>query len=339
MSKERLSPELNQTERCTGYEKLFNSSPNILGIKVACGFQEIGDKKYTLYKYILANPSAEEFFSISPVGKTDLELMKDEKVAEQCILTDNRTAAVFEPNKEKQKNIITIEQVGDKFYKTSKFPMLLSDIFPDIDHDEIAIGVNIVDVTEQILKEQEAQKLAFTDGLTGLYNRQFLNKFFDEQQHQHDAGELIKFGLIMLDVDRFKKINDTFGHNVGDRTLKVVANWLEFCTRQDRLQEGKEIKNEDIVIRYGGDEFVIILQNSDEISLQKVVERIERLFEELNGQSVTTCPIDVSLGAININITPTDIFNSDEFIKKADALMYKNKQRKNNGIDKEDYSI
>lgn len=144
------------------------------------------------------------------------------------------------------------------------------------------------------------------DGLTGLLNR----RAFD-QQLENWMKEKESFSLIMLDIDRFKRVNDDFGHLVGDDVLRFLAANLIELSRQ-----------EDLCYRYGGEEFAILLYRKDEQDAFMLAERIREKIA--NTPSPTGEPITISLGI-------TSVQNGDtipQIIKRADKALY---QSKNNG--------
>ncbi|RCJ24768.1 diguanylate cyclase [Nostoc minutum NIES-26] len=157
------------------------------------------------------------------------------------------------------------------------------------------------------------EKLARTDALTGLTNRMF---FMELAKHEINKAlrhqETLTFAYI--DIDDFKKINDQFGHNVGDNLLCLVAESSKSTLRKI-----------DIIARIGGDEFAILLPRTSYESAEIVLHRVQRLLlESMNqkGFSVT-----VSIGAITFNNPPNSV---SDMIEKADNLMYfAKKQGKN----------
>jgi two-component system cell cycle response regulator len=121
-------------------------------------------------------------------------------------------------------------------------------------------------------------------------------------------------GLMLLDLDRFKAVNDTFGHDMGDELLKAVSERLKTCVREV-----------DTVARMGGDEFTIILEGaSSEQSILVVAKRITESIAtpfELKGHHIS---VGVSIG---ITIYPHDDHSADELLKHADTAMYRAKQQ------------
>ena len=169
----------------------------------------------------------------------------------------------------------------------------------------------IADITEQKKSEMAIKLMAETDGLTGLPNRE---KFRAELQIALDRANRTgqHIGVLLLDLDHFKLINDTLGHPLGDALLVEIATRLKKCIRAG-----------DVVARLGGDEFAIIttiLQNDYEIDI--LAHRLKATLAEphkLEGQKVET---GVSIG---ITVYPTDSSNTDELLRNADVALYKAK--------------
>lgn len=167
--------------------------------------------------------------------------------------------------------------------------------------------------------EERLTYLAQYDQLTGLVNHTL---FRDRLIHAMARSKRLQqpMGLMLLDLDRFKAVNDTLGHDAGDQLLKVVADRLHECVREV-----------DTVARMGGDEFTIILEGlSNEEDLVVVARRITRsLSEPFNIQERQTS-IGVSIG---ITIYPTDDHEIDDLLRHADAAMYRAKQRGGNTFE------
>lgn len=153
--------------------------------------------------------------------------------------------------------------------------------------------------------------LAVTDPLTGLYNR----RKFEESLNQ-EVARARRYGsvsLLLIDLDRFKSINDRFGHRTGDDVLKTVAHVMQSCCRAT-----------DTCARLGGDEFAVILPHSDPAAAAVVSQRIGQRIAQI---SVPTAqgPLAVSL-SIGVATLPGDAGTAQEFLAAADASMYRNKQ-------------
>lgn len=170
------------------------------------------------------------------------------------------------------------------------------------------------DLSKSQVKEEEAQQIALKDPLTGLPNRVSFEQRLDHgliQAQRHGWG----LALLFIDLDDFKSINDSYGHDLGDQVLLMVASRLQAYVRA-----------EDMVSRWGGDEFAcLLLEVKQDADVTRLAEKmIDRLAEarEFNG---TTLSIRASIG---IAIYPADGDTADMLFKNADTAMYKAKATK-----------
>lgn len=170
------------------------------------------------------------------------------------------------------------------------------------------------DITQRKRTEKTIQNMAFYDALTGLPNR---NKFRQELNHVLTKPGSDRLAVLFLDLDRFKIINDTKGHTVGDLLLKKVANRLVSAIQMD-----------GIVSRHGGDEFIILLKNMEKEKVGLMAQKILNEFSEplnLDNQEFYVTP------SIGISLYPVDALDEETLIKLADIAMYAAKERgKNN---------
>lgn len=161
---------------------------------------------------------------------------------------------------------------------------------------------------------QEMTRLAITDPLTGLYNRHFFQAYIDQQVEVCKRYNK-KLTIIIADVDDFKQINDKFGHNTGDQVLQVIAHLLK-----------ESVRASDIIIRYGGDEFLIILMDNSSDGDVKWQKRFQLLLEEWNTNNSNYFNQDISLSFGFSQFTGTK--SIEEVIKEADKKMYDQKSGK-----------
>jgi diguanylate cyclase (GGDEF)-like protein/PAS domain S-box-containing protein len=168
------------------------------------------------------------------------------------------------------------------------------------------VGV-IEDVTDRKQSEARIAHLAHYDALTDLPNRVFFREQLDQALKRIRRGE--KLAVLFLDLDKFKGVNDTLGHQGGDELLKTVAGRLQGCVRET-----------DIVARLGGDEFAIVQTDvTDASAVTELAERIHgvlRQFCELQGNRFS---MDASIG---IAMAPADGTEADQLLKNADLAMY-----------------
>ena len=193
------------------------------------------------------------------------------------------------------------------------FPVLLSaTAITDRSGNYLMSRSTMFDITDRKRLEQEFTSMATHDGLTGLPNRILLYDRF-KVAAAHAERENKKMAIMMVDLDRFKRINDKLGHDFGDRLLVAVAGRLTDALRKS-----------DTVARMGGDEFVLQLSEIDDKEhvvtvAQKIIEDFSRPFL-LQGQKIN---VTVSIGVV---IYPDDGKNIDSLIKIADKLMYRAKK-------------
>lgn len=159
---------------------------------------------------------------------------------------------------------------------------------------------------------------ALQDPLTGVGNRAGLDKTLDReillaQRHQQHLS------LMVIDIDFFKRINDIYGHSVGDEVIKEVANTIGIATRQT-----------DMIYRYGGEEFLVILNKTNLSDAQVIAERVRQLVEKLSVKTSTepaTTSVSIGISTLNTMDTKEDLFN------RADAALYQAKHNGRNRIE------
>jgi len=164
----------------------------------------------------------------------------------------------------------------------------------------------------------EFLNMTIIDQLTGIYNRRYLDGYL-KKIIRYLSRNVANFSLLMIDIDNFKKYNDTYGHDVGDDCLKTVASALSQCITRD----------DDFIARYGGEEFVVVLPNTDKNGAQVVAEKMLDKIRECNiphKASETANYVTVSIGGTT-GIAKY-FHNGNDYIKCADKALYKSK---NNG--------
>jgi len=150
------------------------------------------------------------------------------------------------------------------------------------------------------------------DALTGLPNRTLLKDRFSQACSRTQRRDLT-FSTMFLDLNGFKKVNDTYGHEVGDHLLKTLGGLLKEC-----------IRNEDTLSRISGDEFVILLENTSYENAEMVAEKIrEKLKQPVQIRSIEL-RISISIG---IAVYPDDGTEMSELLDKADKRMYQAKEQ------------
>lgn len=154
------------------------------------------------------------------------------------------------------------------------------------------------------------------DNLTKVYNRNFL-------ENLRKFLELQNYVVVLMDVDFFKKINDTYGHNVGDKVLKEVANIMK-----------NNIRKEDILIRYGGEEFLLFIKKGreQESYVLNAVERLRSIIENHKIYISNSDYIKTTI-SIGVNLSTDKMKDIDQAIKKADIALYKAKSKGRNRVE------
>lgn len=163
--------------------------------------------------------------------------------------------------------------------------------------------------------KEEMKVMAYTDGLTGLPNRLRFNQVLKSWINDTDS-ELI--GIIFLDLDRFKLINDTLGHDVGDKLLKEAAK---------RIHSVFSLKESQVVCRVGGDEFVVLIKGESKESIKALVNKC---LVELNKEYNLSGEQIHSVGSIGVSLYPQDGLILEDIVKNADTAMYYSKRKGGN---------
>jgi diguanylate cyclase (GGDEF)-like protein len=181
-------------------------------------------------------------------------------------------------------------------------------------------GQSLVDLRIAAAEEQEqaGRHAALHDALTGLPNRALFNDRLEHALAQASRHRWI-LAVMFVDLDDFKLINDTYGHDVGDRVLRAIARRLRNATR-----------SEDTVSRHGGDEFLYLLtQVRDEESIAMIAEKIVRAVQAPLDIRIRDGNISVGVRAsTGVALFPRDGTTADALVKNADAAMYRAKQAK-----------
>jgi diguanylate cyclase (GGDEF)-like protein len=164
------------------------------------------------------------------------------------------------------------------------------------------------------------KQLSNIDPLTNLYNRRFFTEIIDAELQR--TSRLKSFlSLLIVDIDRFKEINDSYGHQVGDEVLLAVA---------DKLSEA--LRTYDIASRYGGDEFVIVLPNTQLLSGLEVAERIRKAVQSINFKvPLGKLSVTVSIGIAAFPTEKVDCYNA--LFTGADAALYRAKHNGRNRVE------
>ncbi|MFC2159952.1 diguanylate cyclase, partial [Actinomycetota bacterium] len=240
------------------------------------------------------NPALFKIFGYSTIREVNNDYIKE---ILEIINEEN-------PNSSNEKNFLQKQierENGSKIWIEVSFNK-------DINHSGDIICNGIVrDITSKKVFENKIKYLSFHDKLTGLYNR----AFFEAELKRLNKKRQLPLTIVIADIDGLKLINDAFGHENGDKLIKKIAGIFKYCFR-----------SEDIIARYGGDEFAILLPSTPMREVLKIIERIKIACKK-EGNKIL--PLNISIGVSSKTEISQEI---NSVIKDADDQMYKNKLMK-----------
>lgn len=279
--------------------------------------------KDTQYRYVYVNKPVRDLFgksSMEIIGKDD-SLFFDEETVEKIRIIDEKVIEQAERVVEEEINTDINGKITKAFLST-KIPL-----FSENGTVYALCGIS-TDITERKKTEDIIKQLAFYDSLTQLPNRRLLNERLSLVMAQSKRNGSFG-GLMFLDLDNFKTLNDERGHDAGDQLLVEVARRLLSCVREI-----------DTVSRFGGDEFIVVLGNvdTDPVSAQqKIVFIAQKILVTLGQPYILTLgsfeSIEHHCGvSIGISLFGKDDINQDTILQQADKAMYVAKQEGRNQI-------
>ncbi len=190
---------------------------------------------------------------------------------------------------------------------------LASRVAREMDFDFAAllslVGNHVSHIVDKIKLFQETKRLSVTDGLTGLYNSRYFYKYLDREISRTKRYG-VSFSLMLFDIDDFKKLNDTYGHQAGDDVLQELAGILKSVSRET-----------DIVVRYGGEEFVIILPSTSEEEAKTLASRILQSVQETKIRVNASEEVNITLSG-GIASFPKNASTAKNLLNAADSAMY-----------------
>ncbi|MBE3090425.1 MAG: diguanylate cyclase [Actinobacteria bacterium] len=230
------------------------------------------------------------------IGKTDFDFFSEEH-AGQAFKDEQNIIKTGKPII----NIVEKEtraDIEDRWVTTTKFPL-----FNKKGSIVGTFGITR-DITDMKKNEDKIKYMSFHDYLTGLYNR----AYFEEELNRLSVQRNLPLSIVLGDVNGLKMMNDTYGHEKGDELLIKVAGILKQCFRKS-----------DIISRWGGDEFIILLPLTDCIRAEEIVRRVEQACRQFSSEDM---PISIALG---ISTKVKEDENIVEVLKAAEDKMYWNK--------------
>ncbi len=275
-------------------------------------------------RYVLVNKAFEALFNVSRadlIGELDQTVFKDRQAA-QCNAGDLRVLNSGEID-EAYETVFTVNsEPRETITRKSRLTL------PDGRVFLVGIMHDITEVSHTNQKLQESQELlqkqavalahmAHTDPLTGCGNRRAFSQHTRSAFASHDD----QGGLLILDIDHFKRINDTYGHDVGDAVLVHLVETMK-----------KTLRNTDDIIRLGGEEFAVVLPGASTEALRSKAEQIRRQVESSpmihNGQPIR---MTVSIGVVQTQCEP-GAFNLDRLLSQGDDCLYEAKKNGRNRV-------
>lgn len=188
------------------------------------------------------------------------------------------------------------------------------------DSEDLEIITIIANFASTILENAELFSWAIHDGLTGLYNNHYFYRELDNELEKSARYDRV-FSLVIFDIDDFKHINDTYGHSAGDKALQMLSTSIQRTIRKDV----------DIAARYGGDEFVLVLPNSDAERAKGVCERLASLIDEHKIETQDHKKFNFTL-SMGISEFPKDGDKAHLLFASADEALYSSKRGGKNTV-------
>jgi polar amino acid transport system substrate-binding protein len=267
-------------------------------------------------KFIYVSPSVEKLrgYTVEEVMQQSFEELICESSRENVINAMGASIETVQRGEMPLMKIVRVEQPCKD--GSTVWTEVNSRLIVDEDTGEMRFIGLTRDITQNMIYEQQLEKLAVTDRLTNLYNRHKIDEmlqFSKDLADRHDDDS--PFGVLLFDIDHFKQVNDVYGHQTGDITLQTFASIL-----------AKHSRKTDIVGRWGGEEFIILVPHITKESLIMHAENLRMKIEQTPFETVEH--ITASIGATLYCKTET----TDETVNRADQALYNSKENGRNQV-------
>ncbi|MFA6448393.1 MAG: diguanylate cyclase [bacterium] len=288
-------------------------------------FLLLDEERVKMFVHVF-RPINREFFMA--VRKRVMDEFK-EKTALKDLIRENAEVELHDPNHNILKETremklrgfesVVLESQGDKFGMFSIARSEKGAFTPDeIETSRLVTGQSAI-VVNNIRMYEKIKRYAIADGLTGLYNHRYFQEQL-EKEYSRARRFNLSLSLIMADIDHFKELNDTHGHQQGDMILKGISTILR-----------RSVRDIDLIARYGGEEFVVILPETPKKNAAIVAERIRESFEEQEYEYEGG--IIKATASFGVSGHPDDDINTQlDMIAKADEAMYQAKREGRNKV-------
>ncbi len=297
----RVNADLEKAQRFLG--SVVDNIPNMIFVKDAKDL-----------RYIRLNKAGEQLMGFSEqevLGKNDGDLFPGEQ-ADSFMAKDRETLGIGHHVFITEERV-TAKDGSEKILQTKKLPILDEYGMP-----QYLLGIS-EDITERKKTEQQLVLLAQYDTVTGLPNRTLFRDRLSRAVARAKRNEQL-VALMFLDLDRFKEINDTLGHTIGDQVLQAVAALLQ-----------RTLRDTDTVARLGGDEFTVVLENLSQVDeIKMVAEKIQKAFTDpllIEGREIFVT------ASVGITIYPFSGTEIDGLLQAADIAMYRAKEEGGNAYE------
>jgi two-component system, cell cycle response regulator len=268
--------------------------------------------------------SAEELVAKVTHEKVDAELIVVSVDGEQydCLRLCSQLRSL---ERSRQVPILMIVDPSDQQRLMKALELGVNDyLLRPVDRQEMMARINTqikrFRYTEELRSSVKATiELAVTDSLTGLYNRRYLETHLSQLiEHSINRGKALS--IVSIDVDYFKAVNDTFGHDAGDEVLKELSNRIRQMTR-----------SVDLSCRVGGEEFILVLPGTDDVAAERIAERLRRAVAAKSFPNANGTPIQMTISAGIASLNGADD-SLAKLMKRADVALYQAKREGRNRV-------